>query len=127
MNEQGHCIIPPTDETLKQQLALKLLEYQARKAEKRDPYKHPELDHKINQGYRDACYKAYVLEAVLKSSEPVDTWKLSLELHKEWKNAFDVDDFSKACAVIDKYCGNLPNEPFVRAGTGLPDLPATEE
>ena len=125
--EQGRLIVPPTDRTLKQRLALKLEEYQGRISGKGKPweFQHPELAHGLYEAYRDACYKAYVLEAVLKSDKPVDAWKLSQEMFAQWKDTFNLKDFSVACGVIDKYCGNLPDEP-VRGGTGLPELPEPE-
>jgi len=121
--KQGRLIVPPTDEKLKKRLALKLKEYQERISGKGKPweYKHPELAHSLYEGHRDACYKAHVLEAVLKSDVPVDSWKLSLEVAAIWGKDFNVDDFKIACGVIDKYCGNLPDEPAV-GGTGLPEL-----
>lgn len=129
---QGHCIIPPTDKKLRQQLDLKLKEYQARKAEKINEHQYPglshypELSHMLNRDYRDTCYKIHVLEAVLKNSEPVDTWKLSQEMHEQWKDVFNVDDFCVACGVIAKYCGDLSNQSLLAGGTGLPELLETK-
>ncbi len=125
MNEepQSRLIVPPTDEKLRKQLALKLKEYQKREAGEGKPweYQHPELAHRLHGDYRDAYYKAYILDLVLKSDEPVDTWKLSQEMFAKWKDTFNINDFCNACAVIDKRCGNLPDVP-VTGGTGLPEL-----
>lgn len=118
------CIIPPTDESIRQRLALKLEEYRQRLAGKDKPweYQHPELAHSLHQSYRDAYYKVYILEKVLQSQEPVNTWALSQELHHKWKGALDINTFASVCAVIDQYCGNCPDEPLI-GGTGLPELP----
>jgi len=123
VNEENRSIIPPTDEQLKQILALKLQEYQKREVGVGKPweYQHPELAHRLYEDYRDAYYKAYILDLVLKSEEPVDTWKLSREMFARWKDAFNINDFCNACRVIDKHCGNLPDA-IVTGGTGLPKL-----
>lgn len=131
MTEQrrGRLIIPPTDEMLKKRLALKLKEYQERMAGKGRPweYTHPELAHSLYEGYRDSCYKTYILKAVLESNEPVDAWKLSRELFAQWKSSFNFNDFCVACGVIDKYCGNLPADEPPIGGTGLPKLTELED
>jgi len=125
---QGHFIVPPTDEKLRCRLALKLKEYLNRVVGKREDWEfmHPKLAHLTYSDYRDSCYKAYILEAVLKSNEPVDTWKLRRELHDRWNDAFNIFDFCNACGVIDKYCGNIPDQPFLTGGT-LPELPEPED
>src|SRR5262249_10209423 len=66
---QGHLIFPPTDQKLRAQLTLKLKEYEERIAGKGKPweYWHPEQAHLFSEDYRDSCYKAYVLKAVLSS------------------------------------------------------------
>ncbi len=127
--QEGHLIVPPTDEELKKRLALKLKEYQERIVGKEKPWEYWcfEQAHLFCVDYRDACYKAYILEAVLKSDAPIDAWKLCRELHEKFKDAFNLQDFCDACGVVDKYCGNLPDEPFLRKGTGLPDLPEHED
>lgn len=127
--KESHLIIPPVDEELKKRLALKLEEYEIRIAGKGKPweYWHPAKAHLLCEDYRDACYKAYILDAVLKSDVPVDIEPLLVELQGKWKDSFNLQNFCEACAVVDKYCGNLPDTPFLNEGTGLPELPEDKD
>lgn len=119
--EDSHLIELPIDEDIKSRLLLKLEEYKKRVAGEGKPWKfqHPELVYRTYHGYRDACYKAYILEAILKANGSVDTWQVAKELATQWKGVFDPDTFCCACEVIVCYCEN--DLSGIKSGTGLPE------
>jgi hypothetical protein len=118
-------IYPPKDENLRKQLEAKLKEYESRKEGKGKAWEtmHPELAYHAYASYRDARDKVDVLSAVLAATaeNPVNTWKLSEKLHKQYNGALDVGSFSNACGVMLNYLGQT-SFPWRDPGTGLPKL-----
>ena len=121
---KGICVItlPPDNEGLKKRLEIKLQEYKERILGKGRPWESekPEVAHNSHPSFRDAIYKAAVLEALLKSGGTLDARPLFEELEKKFKENFSADQFDNACGVIASYCGNIPDVPI--RGTGLPTI-----
>jgi len=117
-------LIPPQDKSLRKQLEGKLKEYEERKAGKGRQWEreatHPKLAHMLYPDYRDACYKADALSAVLKSETPVRTFDLSLKLRDKYAEDFDIRTFENACATVAYYLGNTNSLTVLNTGTGLP-------
>src|SRR6185295_19212456 len=116
-----HFITPPKDPVLRKRLEKKLQEYQTRMTGKGKQWElwHPELAH-THPDYRDACYKADVLKAVLESELPMDTHSLCKQLHARYGEEFDVSQFVNACGTIAAYCGDSLEVPT--GGPGLPEV-----
>jgi len=127
ISRNRYLIVPPSlgKKKLRARLKLKLKEYKNRMEGKGKPWEflNPHFAHQMHEEFRDACYKAFVLELVLQAdgSGPVNAWDFPLKTAKKWQGGFDAEGFSRACCVIDKYCGNLPGSRTV-GGTGLPKL-----
>lgn len=105
LGAKGPVIILPTDETRKQQLHNKLVEYRKRL----HPYRAPESQ-------MDLVCKIAVLERLLNNGQ-VNTWELSREMVAKYGPGFNTDDFNNACAVIGDYCETGGQN--VRGGAGL--------
>jgi len=120
--DEKPALVRPADEGLLKQLRKKLQEYEKRKAGKGEvwEYQHPELAHKLHSGYRDACYKFDVLQAVLEAEIPVDTQQLSLTLAEKYGEDFDARRFCTACGVVAHYCGCSNAFAIIKGGAGLP-------
>ena len=103
-------ILLPNDETRKQQLRDKLVEYKKRM----HPYAAPELQ-------MDTICKIAVLERLLRDGQ-VNILDLSWEMTETYKLGFDINAFNKACGAIEDYCNT--GGVHTRGGTGLKN-PAT--
>lgn len=98
-------IVLPKDETRKQQLRDKIMEYAGRM----HPYRAPELQ-------MDTICKIAVLERLLNDSR-VNTWELSHEMANTYGSGFDANAFNRACGVIEDYCKTGGEN--LHGGTGL--------
>lgn len=96
----------PPNALLEQKLRSKLEEYRGRL----HLYRDPELQ-------MSTICKIAVLERLLMDRE-VNTWELSMEMSNIYGTGFSVNDFNKACGVIDDYCKTGGQN--VSGGTGLP-------
>ncbi len=113
-------INPPADPLLRSRLDEKLQEYKGRIAGKGKKWESdpPEVAHKLYRSFRDACYKADILEAVLSSQSVLDTHKLSLEMQVKYGEDFMIEQFCSACQIIAYYCGDTVGKKLSH-GTGL--------
>ena len=100
-------------------MKLKLEEYKKRAILKGKPWNYGSQQSYAR--YRSACYKAHVLELVIKSEKLVDTLKLNKEMAIEHGRFFNAEEFENACVVVNLYCRNLAD--VIIGGTGLPELP----
>lgn len=105
MKESPVWIVLPTDETRKQQLRDKLVEYKKRMV----PYRAPEMQ-------MNTICRTTVLEQLLCDSR-VNTWELSQKMAETYGSGFDVNAFNEACGVIEDYCKTGGRN--LRGGTGL--------
>lgn len=109
--EESPIIVLPKDESLIQQLRLKLEEYKKRY----NPYRSPELQ-------MDTICKTQVLERLLRDGS-VNTHELSKELYDTYGSSLGGNSFNDACAVIADYC--MTGGKQTNGGTGLnASLPA---
>lgn len=107
-DEKSPILLLPNNVSLDQRLCSKLEEYKGRLY----LYRDPELQMSI------IC-KIAVLETLLRNRE-VSTWELSIEMANTYGAGFSVDDFNRACGVIDDYCKTGGKN--VSGGTGLPSF-----
>lgn len=103
--KESPVIVFPEDETRKQQLRAKLVEYQGRM----NPYRAPEMQ-------MDTICKMVVLERLLRDGQ-VKTWDLSREMAETYGSGFDGNAFGNACGVIEDYCKTGGQN--IHSGTGL--------
>jgi hypothetical protein len=90
--KESPIIVLPADETRKQQLRDKLVEYR----ERMHPYRAPELQ-------MSTICKIAVLERLLRDGQ-VNTLELHFEMVETYKLSFDIHAFQNACGVIADYC-----------------------
>lgn len=100
-------LLLPDNETRKQQLKSKLVEYKERVS----LYRAPELQMGV------IC-KITVLERLLQDGQ-VNTHELSREMFETYGSGFSVHAFNNACGVIDDYCKTGGKN--TSGGTGLPE------
>lgn len=103
--KESFVIVLSGDETRKQQLRDKLVEYKGRI----HPYCAPELQ-------MDTICKVAVLEQLLRDGQ-VNTWELSSEMAKTYGSGFDANAFENACRVIEDYLKTSGQN--LHGGTGL--------
>lgn len=115
--EKQHIIRLPEDTDRVAQLRAKHQEYQGRL----DPFDHPELRARHNW---DAFCKEWGLRILLEKGV-LDTHTLSLELAREFPDAFDVDGFNNAMGVIDNYV--TTGGKGIKRGKGLPPVPTPSQ
>lgn len=96
MNEEKYfcCIAPPTNKETKKRLASEL----------------EECRRSVSRYIR---YKAYILQRVLESEEPVSVFELCQEVQRQEGKSFIEMYFYFACGIVNEMCGDPLDEPIL--------------